>query len=134
MATEKKTDVKKELTLDDVQAQIREMLAQAKAEAQKIVDEAKAAAGVKEKLSPEEKAARLAYANELVPVRLFKDNGKYKDDQYVGWNGENIVIQRGVKVMIPRKFAEVLEDSDRQDYETSVLIEEKATEFAKTGL
>lgn len=134
MATEKKTDVKKELTLDDVQAQIREMLAQAKAEAQKIVDEAKAAAGVKEKLSPEEKAERLAYANELVPVRLFKDNGKYKDDQYVGWNGENIVIQRGVKVMIPRKFAEVLEDSDRQDYETSVLIEEKAGEFAKTGL
>ena len=134
MATEKKTDVKKELTLDDVQAQIREMLAEAKAEAQKIVDEAKAAAGKKEKLTPEEKAARLAYANELVEVKLFKDTGKYKDDQYVGWNGENIVIQRGVRVKIPRKFADVLEDSDRQDYETARLIDEKSGEFAKTGL
>ena len=67
-------------------------------------------------------------------VKLFKDNNKYKDDVFVAVNGENCVIKRGERVKIKRKFAEVLDLSDRQDYETSKLIEQKSTEFAKMDL
>lgn len=56
-----------------------------------------------------------AYMNERVPVYLFKDNNKYKDDVPVTVNGETILIQRGKQVQIPRKFALVLENSQMQD-------------------
>ena len=72
------------------------------------------------------------YYNELVEVRLFKDNDKYKDDVFVSVNGENCVIKRGVEVEIKRKFAAVLDNSDLQDYETSMLIEKKSNEFARS--
>ncbi|MBQ9966047.1 MAG: hypothetical protein IJO95_00225 [Clostridia bacterium] len=55
------------------------------------------------------------YLEEYVPVRLFKDNEKYSDDVFVAVNGEGCLIRRGETVMIKRKFAEVLEQSDRQD-------------------
>ena len=62
--------------------------------------------------------------NELVPFEAFKDNDKYKDDVFVSVNGENCVIKRGERVKIKRKFAEVLDHSEHQDYETSKLIEQ----------
>lgn len=62
-----------------------------------------------------ERKAREAFLNELVPIKFFKDNNKYKDDVYVSVNGENCVIQRGKQVMIKRKFAQVLENSLSQD-------------------
>ena len=68
---------------------------------------------------------------EPVEVKLFKDNGKYKDDVFVAVNGENCVIKRGERVQIKRKFAEVLDHSEHQDYETSLLIEQKTREGAK---
>ena len=40
--------------------------------------------------------------NELVPFFAFRDNDKYKDDIFVGWNGKGYQIQRGKQVMIPR--------------------------------
>ena len=124
---------KAELTLEDVQAQMKAMLEEAKAEAAKIVEEAKREAGMKtaaEAEKAEKAAANKAYMEELVPVKLFKDNGKYKDDVFVAVNGENCVIKRGERVMVKRKFAEVLDASDRQDYETAMLIEAKSSEFA----
>ena len=131
MAAEKK----QELSLADVQKQIAEMLDQARKEASKIVADAKAAAGVKaDSMTPEERAAYEDHMNEEVEVKLFKDNDKYKDPVFVGVNGETIAIERGVKVKIKRKFAEVLDNSDKQDYETSKLIERKSGEFAKSGL
>ena len=57
----------------------------------------------------------LEKSNELVEVYLFKDDNLYKDDVTVGVNGEMIKIQRGKKVMIPRKFKEVLDNSIDQD-------------------
>ena len=60
---------------------------------------------------------------ELVTVQLFKDNGKYRDDLYVAVNGERILIQRGVPVPIKRKFAEVIENSQRQDHQTDALMQ-----------
>ena len=134
MANEKKAE---SVSLADVKAQIEamkeEMLAQAREEAAKIVADAKAS--VQGELTEEQKKAREeqeAYYNELVEVKLFKDNNKYKDDVFVSVNGENCVIKRGEKVKIKRKFAEVLENSDLQDYETSKLIEKKSSEFAKS--
>ena len=123
-----------EINLADVQAQIAAMLAEAKAEAQKIVDEAKASVGKGDSMTAEERAAHEAYMNEEVEVKLFKDNNKYKDPVFVGVNGETIAIERGVRVKIKRKFAEVLDNSDAQDYETSLLIERKSGEFANSGL
>jgi hypothetical protein len=131
MATKKEEQA---LNVDEVQALIKKMLDEAKAEAAKIVEEAKAASGVKSNWSTEDKAAHEAEMNELVEVKLFKDNDKYKDPVFVGCNGETIAIERGIRVKIKRKFAEILENSDNQDYETSKLIERKSAEFSKTGL
>lgn len=52
--------------------------------------------------------------DELVEVELFKDGGKYKNDVFVSVNNEHIQIKRGERVKIKRKFAEVLENSERQ--------------------
>lgn len=119
------------LTLADVQAQIAAMLAEAKAEADRIIKEAHAATG---KGVSMERAAELAAdkerGEELVRVKLFKDTGKYKDDVFVSVNGEAIAIKRGEVVEIKRKFAEVLDNSEHQDYETAQLIERKSGEWA----
>ena len=121
------------INLADITKQVEEMLANAKAEAAKIVAEAKAS--VSGELTEEQKKAneeRKAYWEELVEVKLFKDNNKYKDDVFVSVNGENCVIKRGERVKVKRKFADVLDKSDMQDYETSKLIEQKSNEFAKS--
>ena len=123
------------INLADVAKQVEEMLANAKAEAEKIIADAKAS--VSGELTEEQKKVEeneKAYWNELVKVKLFKDNNKYKDDVFVSVNGENCVIKRGIEVEIKRKFAAVLENSDLQDYETSLLIEKKSGEFTKSEL
>lgn len=115
--------------LTNIAAQVEAILAKAKAEAAQIVADAKASVGGE--LTEEQKkhnAEREAYWNELVEVKLFKDNNKYKDDVFVSVNGENCVIKRGERVKVKRKFAEVLDHSDMQDYETSLLIEKKSSE------
>lgn len=132
MAAEKKQDD----VMNDVQKQVADMLAQAKAEAQRIVEDAKAAVEGKkteEEAKKAEEAKKLAdYMEEYVEVYLFKDNNKYKDDVFVAVNGENCVIKRGERVKVKRKFAEVLDHSAHQDYETSKLIE-SATKTKKLG-
>ena len=69
------------------------------------------------------------YMEEKVPVRLFNDNDRYKDDVFVAVNGEGCLIKRGETVMIKRKFAEVLEQSDRQDMETARLMDLRSGEY-----
>ena len=133
MAT-KKTEQVQDLNLADVQDMIAKMLAEAKAEAAKIVEEAKKATEPTVKgLSKEEMAKHQAEMDELVEVKLFKDTGKYKDDVFVGVNGETIAIKRGERVKIKRKFAEVLDHSEHQDYETAELISRKAGEWEKAN-
>ena len=130
MANEKNVE---SVNLEDVSAQIQAMLEEARKEAEKILAEAKASVNG-EKTEEQIKAdkEREDYWNELVEVELFKDNAKYKDDVFVSVNDENCVIQRGKRVMIKRKFRDVLDNSRDQDYETSLLIEKKSSEFAKT--
>lgn len=57
-----------------------------------------------------------------VRIHLFKDNGRYKDDVFVGVNGVNYMIQRGVDVEVPPEVAEVLEHSQMQDELTAARI------------
>lgn len=121
---------KEELNMQEVQAQIAAIMAEAeaaKAEAMRLVEEARIAAGVKsaeDEAKAKAAAEHKAYMEEYVDVKLFKDNDKYKDDVFVSVNGENCVIKRGERVQIKRKFAEVLDHSEHQDYETSKLIEQ----------
>lgn len=60
-----------------------------------------------------------AYYNELVTVKLFKDNDKYKDDVFVAVNGVGMIVPRGVEVKIPRKYAVALDNSQIQDGESA---------------
>ena len=122
---------KQEMTMEALREQMQAMLAEAKAEAARMAAEAQGGAVG---MSAEERAAYEAYMNEEVEVKLFRDNDKYRDPVFVGCNGETIAIQRGEKVKIRRKFAEILDNSDKQDYETGLLIRRKCAEFAGTEL
>lgn len=66
---------------------------------------------------------------ELVPVRLFKDNDRYRDDVFVAVNGERIQIRRGETVYIKKKFADVLQQSMDQDTATANLIDAESSRY-----
>ena len=137
MAEKKENTQAESINLADVKAQVDAMLAEARdevakarEEAEKIMADAKAQAGGvltedQKKANEEEKA----YYNEYVEIELFKDNNKYKDDVTVSVNGETCLVQRGKKVKIKRKFAQVLEDSRLQDIKTSDFISLKTREL-----
>lgn len=76
---------------------------------------------------PEETQVQPAGQNlsgeEYVTVQLFRDSGKYADDVFVSVNGESCLIRRGIPVRIKRKFAEVLENSLRQDEQAVQVIQ-----------
>ncbi len=77
-----------------------------------------------------------AYYNELVKVHLFKDNDKYKNDVFVAVNGVSMMVPRGVDVEIPRKFAEVLRNSEIQNgyaAEYQLKLQEEAKKSALEG-
>ena len=103
-----------------------------KTEAQKAIDAAKA------ELEAQKDTTPAPDPEEKVPVRLFKDNGRYKDDVMVAVNGRAFQIKRGETVMVPRYVAEVLERSMAQDQETANLISSQSSEYereaAKRGL
>ena len=71
-----------------------------------------------------------AYYNEKVKIKLFKDNGKYKDDVFVAVNGIGMIVPRGKEVDIPRKYAIALQNSERQD-EYAVYIKNEYKENIK---
>ena len=64
-----------------------------------------------------------------VPVHLFKDSGRYKDDVTVIVNGRSYQIQRGKTVMVPDFVAEVLDHQKKQDQDTADLITSYGEEF-----
>ena len=71
----------------------------------------------------ETKPKKAEKTSNLVPVRLFKDGGKYKDDVKVGLNGKLYVIKRGEVVMVPKEVKEILDHSEFQDIETAKMID-----------
>ena len=54
------------------------------------------------------------YYDELVEVELFKDNKDYKDDVFVAVNGVGMIVPRGKKVKIPRKYALAIDAAQYQ--------------------
>lgn len=122
---------KQSLSLADVQAAIAKMLAEAQAQADAIVAnaEAKVKSYIKEDDDAEKKHAKakakeenLAWGEERVRIKLFKDAKNYKDPKFVSCNGETILIQRGVYVDVKRKFVEILDNSEIQDCQTNEMI------------
>ena len=113
----------------DAAREPEETIAQARAEADKILAAAKAAAVAQAEAPAPSPAPATSRDEELVPIRLFKDNERYKDDVFVAVNGERVQIRRGETVRIKRKFAQVLVQSMRQDTATARLMEQKAAEY-----
>ena len=110
-------------------AEAEDIIAKAKAEAAAIVAEAQAKA--KETLEAAKETAPAApKPNDLVPIRLFKHNDKYKDDVFVAVNGRSFQIKRGETVQVPAYVAEVLEQSMAQDNATANLIERESSAYA----
>ena len=81
-----------------------------------------------EKKEPEKKTDPWG---EMVSIKLFKDNGNYKDDVFVSVNGRNYQIQRGKTVQGPRCVAEVLEHSERQDQAAALMVDELEREYGQ---
>ena len=55
-------------------------------------------------------------------IHLFKDSQRYKAPVFVGVNGVNYMIQRGVDVEVPKAVAEVLRHSEEMDGEAMAKI------------
>ena len=129
--------------VEEAKKQAQAILDAAKAEAEKIVEDGKTEAqkaidAAKAELEAQKDTTPAPDPEEKVPVRLFKDNGRYKDDVMVAVNGRAFQIKRGETVMVPRYVAEVLERSMAQDQETANLISSQSSEYereaAKRGL
>lgn len=61
----------------------------------------------KNTMQPEEK--------DTVMIHLFKDAHRYAAPVFVGVNGDNYLIQRGVDVEVPKAVAEVLRNSEAME-------------------
>lgn len=130
---EKKTTETPDI-MASVEAKIAEMLKAAEAKAEEIIkaaEERANAENAKKQAMDEATKKAIAEGEEYVEVRLFKDNGKYKDDVFVQINGENSLIKRGETVKIKKKFAKLLEQSDIQDYQAAKFMDAKADEFQR---
>lgn len=68
-------------------------------------------------------AAKKENNNEMVSIRLFSDNGRYKGDLFVSVNGVNYQIKRGVTVQVPPEVAEVIQHSEEQDAQSAARME-----------
>lgn len=99
----------------DAATEAERIIAEAKSEAAKIVAEAtasaKGTAENKDALAPavEDMDEVVEYTAPLLP-------GVKKQDIFVAVNSETIRIQRGVPVMIKRKFVKALEYAAKQEY------------------
>ena len=120
----------KETAAATAAAEAEDIIAKAKAEAAAILAEAEAKANETVEAAKETApAGKEAQGEKMVPIRLFKDNGKYKDDVFVAVNGRSFQIKRGETVMVPDYVAAVLEQSMAQDMATANLIEEESSRY-----
>lgn len=71
----------------------------------------------------ETQAAVETPAEEMETIQLFSDGGKYKGDLFVGVNGVNYQIKRGVPVNVPKAVAEVIRHSQEQDAQSAARME-----------
>jgi hypothetical protein len=71
------------------------------------------------------------YMKQPVTIKLFKDNGKYKDDVYVCVNDKSYLIKRGVEVTVPRFIEQALKNSLSQDEYVASLVERLVSDYEK---
>ena len=74
------------------------------------------------------------YMQQPVTIKLFKDNGKYKDDVYVSVNDRSYLIKRGVEVTVPRFVEQALKNSLAQDEYVASLVERLVNDYEKSSL
>lgn len=64
-----------------------------------------------------------------VKIKLFKDNGKYRDPLFVSVNNYRAAIPRGVEVSIPYYVYKHIQEMSAQDEATAAMITAKSSEF-----
>ena len=77
----------------------------------------------KEAAAAVESEVQTPEAEEMETIQLFSDGGKYKGDLFVGVNGVNYQIKRGVPVKVPKAVAEVIRHSQEQDAQSAARME-----------
>ncbi len=72
------------------------------------------------------------YMKKPVIIKLFKDNGRYRDDVYVAVNDRSYLIKRGVEVTVPRFVEQALKNSLTQDQYVASLVEKLQDDYEKS--
>lgn len=122
MSTKKTTVEETQDQAAMLRAEVEAIMQAAREEAARIIESAKEAVASENHSTARQTLKTNPELEELVPVMLFKDSDKYKDDVFVAVNGEACLIQRGKPVHIKKKFALVLEQSQVQDMATADMI------------
>lgn len=115
--------------LSDVEAKAEDIIKAAEEKAQEIIAGAAKQTAEQKPTGQGPTKSELKDAHEKVEIELFKDNNLYRDDVYVAVNGQNIKIKRGQKVKVDKMFAEVLDNSKRQDAVAADLNEQLENEY-----
>lgn len=105
-----------------LKAQIKAELEAEAAEREKMKKPAK-------KEMTESQKKNRAKLEERVPIFLFKDGKDYKDDVFVSVNGRAIAIKRGMTVMVKRKYANVLNQAQKQQIVANEYAQKMQEEF-----
>lgn len=71
--------------------------------------------------------------NNLVPVKLFRDSGRYTDDVFVCVNGHACIIKRGETVMVHPSVAEALKNAEEQRERAAMNSEKLQQDFEKSS-
>lgn len=103
---------------------------------EKEIEELRAALNMKQTQETEKISAIRAneeYMKQPVTIKLFKDNGKYRDDVYVAVNDRSYLIKRGVEVTVPRFIEQALKNSLSQDEYVASLVEKLQSDFEKSN-
>lgn len=77
-------------------------------------------------------SANEEYMKQPVTIKLFKDNGRYRDDVYVAVNDRSYLIKRGVEVTVPRFVEQTLKNSLTQDEYVASLVEKLQNDYEKS--
>lgn len=109
------------LTLEELETLIDKKLAEKQA-ASAAKEQEKVRVGDKQYVAAEKK---------MVPVELFRDNGRYKNDVYACVNGKPWNVPRGQRVEIPECHAEVIQRSMKQDDATSTMMRKYQDDWQK---
>lgn len=73
------------------------------------------------------------WLQEKVEVELFRDDGKYTEDVFVGVNGKTFQIKRGVPVKVPRYVAEVLKNAQQQRKQAAMNTDKLQADFERSS-